>query len=286
MQIFNQLNCRRVDNQLNILEGITNNPLFFLITAVIVAVQFLLIFFGGKALNTVPLSRPQWGCSILMGACTLPVGAALRYVPDIGLRMLIPDWLRLRLEKRKKPDIISDFDHWDDGMLAIKDELSFTKKIRGGRLRGVHSTIQRTRDTLGSWSPRGFRSRDASPDGVSIPQRRSRSASETAVVAANIIAGIVAGCITGWGPNVTNQDIEAATPPVTTTRKRTSGVASVSGMSETSLGSRMRRRPMSRSGSIGSAISVPGVVAGAIAVASPSSEKSPAVGAVRHEKSS
>jgi len=247
MQIFNQLNCRRVDNRFNILEGITNNLVFFLITGLIVGVQCLLIFFGGKALNTTALSPTQWGCSIATGACTIPIGALIRCVPDHWIRWCIPK--RLRLRKSKKPEMISDFDHWDNGMLAIKDDLSFTGRIRFGKLRGLQSSLRNlryTREALASW---GAADSDAVLD--------------------------------------VDDDVEAARGSASpmSGRGRTSGMGSVSGMSESSITSRLRRRPMSRPNSIGSAISVPGVVAGAIAIASPGSDSISGEGTEGHEKS-
>jgi Ca2+-transporting ATPase len=96
MQIFNQLNSRRIDNQLKIFEGILHKGLFFIITSIIIGVQCLLIFFGGKALNTVQLSINQWGCSLLTGACTLPIGMATRLFPDAWIRRGIPQWFQKR----------------------------------------------------------------------------------------------------------------------------------------------------------------------------------------------
>jgi len=145
--------------------------------------------------------------------------------------------------------MISDFDHWDNGMLAIKSDLSFTGRIRFGKLRGLQSSLHNlwyTRKTLALW---GAADSEAIFD--------------------------------------VDDDVEAAkgsSSPMSG-RGRKSGVGSVSGMSESSITSRLRRRPMSRPNSIGSAISVPGVVAGAIAIASSGSDLISGKGTEGHEKS-
>lgn len=49
MQIFNSISCRKLeDTSMNPFDNVLNNPLFWLINAIELGVQYLLIFFGGK----------------------------------------------------------------------------------------------------------------------------------------------------------------------------------------------------------------------------------------------
>ncbi|KYK57660.1 P-type calcium ATPase [Drechmeria coniospora] len=83
MQFFNQHNCRRVDNKLDIwYQGVLRNPWFIGVQCLTLIGQFIIIFKGGEAFNTVPLSGAQWGWSVLFGILTLPLGALIRQVPD------------------------------------------------------------------------------------------------------------------------------------------------------------------------------------------------------------
>lgn len=77
MQLFNQLNCRRVRDERNILEGIAAQPLFLTIIAVEAVLQYFIVQYGGEAFNTVPLSGPQWAMCVGMGALGLVVRAGL-----------------------------------------------------------------------------------------------------------------------------------------------------------------------------------------------------------------
>lgn len=77
--------CRRSDNTLNVFTNFHRNPFFLLVQLGTIAGQILIIFKGGDAFQTAPLSGAQWGWSILLGAITLPLGAAIRCVPDAAL---------------------------------------------------------------------------------------------------------------------------------------------------------------------------------------------------------
>ncbi|KAK5651624.1 hypothetical protein OQA88_11799 [Cercophora sp. LCS_1] len=82
LQVFNQWNCRRPDNNLNFFTGVLRNPWFLLVQTVTIGGQIIIIFKGGDAFKTEPLTGAQWGWSIFFGSMTLPLGAAIRMVPD------------------------------------------------------------------------------------------------------------------------------------------------------------------------------------------------------------
>lgn len=124
MQFFNQHNCRRVDNKLDIwYQGVLRNPWFIGVQCLTLVGQFVIIFKGGEAFDTRPLSGAQWGWSMLFGALTIPLGALIRQVPDryvVYLFELCHDaWLsitgpfrhcisRLRGKKREKLEDASE----------------------------------------------------------------------------------------------------------------------------------------------------------------------------------
>ncbi|KAG5985467.1 hypothetical protein E4U55_000029 [Claviceps digitariae] len=83
MQFFNQHNCRRVDNKLDIwYQGVLRNPWFIGVQILTLVGQFVIIFRGGEAFDTVPLTGAQWGWSLLFGGLTIPLGALIRQIPD------------------------------------------------------------------------------------------------------------------------------------------------------------------------------------------------------------
>ncbi|KAL1837372.1 hypothetical protein VTJ49DRAFT_3954 [Mycothermus thermophilus] len=90
LQIFNELNNRRLDNRLNIFEGITRNYFFMIINLIMVGGQVLIIFVGGQAFKITPLNGKEWGLSIGLGAISLPWGALIRLFPDAWAAALVP----------------------------------------------------------------------------------------------------------------------------------------------------------------------------------------------------
>ncbi|KAH8725346.1 hypothetical protein GQ44DRAFT_826799 [Phaeosphaeriaceae sp. PMI808] len=84
MQIFNIFNNRRLDNKLNVLEGILRNFFFIGIVALIVGLQIMIIFVGGRAFQISPngLDGTQWAISIVTGFICIPWAVAIRYFPD------------------------------------------------------------------------------------------------------------------------------------------------------------------------------------------------------------
>ncbi|KAI7878578.1 PMCA-type calcium-translocating P-type ATPase [Lichtheimia hyalospora FSU 10163] len=81
MQVFNELNCRRIDDQLNILRGIAHDYLFLAIQAFVIIGQTLIIQYGGLAFKTVPLSMNQWICTVAIGSLSIPAGILIRLLP-------------------------------------------------------------------------------------------------------------------------------------------------------------------------------------------------------------
>ncbi|KLO88660.1 putative calcium P-type ATPase NCA-3 (Ca2+-transporting ATPase) [Fusarium fujikuroi] len=84
MQIFNELNCRRLDNKFNVFVGIHRNLFFILINAIMIGLQIGIIFIGGRVfdIDTDGLNGVQWAISILIAAFSLPWGVLVRIFPD------------------------------------------------------------------------------------------------------------------------------------------------------------------------------------------------------------
>lgn len=84
MQIFNELNCRRLDNKLNIFVGVHRNWFFIAINAIMIGLQIAIVFVGDKVFDIDPdgLDGLQWAISILVAAFSLPWGVVVRFFPD------------------------------------------------------------------------------------------------------------------------------------------------------------------------------------------------------------
>lgn len=81
MQVFNEINCRKLENDRNIFKGFFSNPLFLAIIGITIGVQFILVQFAGPAASTISLTWKQWLFSLGISFAVLPWGILVRFVP-------------------------------------------------------------------------------------------------------------------------------------------------------------------------------------------------------------
>jgi len=81
MQVFNEINSRKVDLQKNVFEGIFTNLIFVGIIVTTVIVQILIVQFGGQAIRCAPLNWIQWLYCVGIAYFSLPWGFILRLIP-------------------------------------------------------------------------------------------------------------------------------------------------------------------------------------------------------------
>ena len=99
LQISNQLNCRRIDNKLNVFAGLLRNYLFLSIFFLTIAGQIIIIFVGGSAFSVTRLNVVQWAVSLILGILSLPAGVILRLLPNKYLESLFGPLSRLSLRR-------------------------------------------------------------------------------------------------------------------------------------------------------------------------------------------
>jgi Ca2+-transporting ATPase len=216
LQIFNEINCRRLDNKLNVFTGIHRNPFFIAITLIMVGGQILIIFVGGKAFSVVPLTGEQWAMSIVLGLLSLPFGVVIRLIPNDVIKIFIP---RRILEPRRKATIIDEeniIDEWNPAIDDVRDDLMFIKKLRSKRRLGSlgnpkkairrllpsssrpESPVYQRRPSTAGGSDKGTPSPSPSPSPSG--SRRQRSRSNSALGAAAMVPALVATSMM-WSPS-------------------------------------------------------------------------------------
>jgi len=203
--------------RLNIFEGIHRNRWFIGIQLIIIAGQIMIIFVGGKAFSVTRIDGPQWGTSLVLGVLSLPVAVIIRLIPDEFIERLIPAfWLR---RKRGPQVFVSDEERrfeWNPALEEIRDQLSFLKTIRGGRLKQLKDKLahpetllprsrsgSRGQEDSGPATPNNGENGGASPPPATPESRsrnRARSRSNSAFGPATAMAGIIAGSVAGWSP--------------------------------------------------------------------------------------
>jgi len=122
MQVFNEINSRKVNKEFNVFAGIFTNWIFVGILIFTVGAQMLIVELGGVALSTVSLFKATewspyfWGWSVLLGALSLPVGMLLRFIP-----VPLEHW-----EVEEKPKAVTAFEeaHRTKGKRGDNDSMA------------------------------------------------------------------------------------------------------------------------------------------------------------------
>ncbi|KAL6301353.1 calcium-translocating P-type ATPase [Sparassis latifolia] len=132
-QIFNSMNCRRLDNRLNIFEGMLNNYYFMGITLLEIGVQILIVFVGGAAFSVTRISGRDWGISLALGVVSIPLGALLRFIPNAPVERFLKA-IRLMSNPEVLPTTRPDTE-WNSAIELVRDNLNTFSHVRGGRMR-------------------------------------------------------------------------------------------------------------------------------------------------------
>ncbi|XP_062456966.1 plasma membrane calcium-transporting ATPase 3-like [Rhea pennata] len=86
MQLFNEINARKIHGERNVFDGIFANPIFCSIVLGTFAIQIVIVQFGGKPFSCSPLSAEQWLWCLFVGVGELVWGQVMAWVPGGRLR--------------------------------------------------------------------------------------------------------------------------------------------------------------------------------------------------------
>ncbi|XP_074990869.1 plasma membrane calcium-transporting ATPase 3 [Calonectris borealis] len=86
MQLFNEINARKIHGERNVFDGVFANPIFCSIVLGTFAIQIVIVQFGGKPFSCSPLSAEQWLWCLFVGVGELVWGQVMAGVPGGRLR--------------------------------------------------------------------------------------------------------------------------------------------------------------------------------------------------------
>uniref|UniRef100_A0A8C1SNZ1 Calcium-transporting ATPase n=1 Tax=Cyprinus carpio TaxID=7962 RepID=A0A8C1SNZ1_CYPCA len=89
LQLFNEINARKIHGERNVFEGIFNNMIFCSIVFGSFVIQFLIVQFGGKPFSCVGLSVEQWLWCVFLGFGSLLWGQLISTIPTSRLKFLM-----------------------------------------------------------------------------------------------------------------------------------------------------------------------------------------------------
>uniref|UniRef100_A0A8C9WY89 Calcium-transporting ATPase n=1 Tax=Sander lucioperca TaxID=283035 RepID=A0A8C9WY89_SANLU len=88
MQLFNEINARKIHGERNVFEGIFNNLIFCSIVFGTFIIQFVIVQFGGKPFSCVALTIDQWLWCTFLGFGSLLWGQVISSIPTSRLKFL------------------------------------------------------------------------------------------------------------------------------------------------------------------------------------------------------
>ncbi|TTJ85389.1 Plasma membrane calcium-transporting ATPase 2 [Bagarius yarrelli] len=88
MQLFNEINARKIHGERNVFDGIFANPIFCSIVLGTFAIQIVIVQFGGKPFSCSPLNLEQWLWCLFVGVGELIWGQVIASVPTNQLTFL------------------------------------------------------------------------------------------------------------------------------------------------------------------------------------------------------
>lgn len=88
MQLFNEINARKIHGERNVFENILRNPIFCAVVVGTFAAQIVIVEFGGKPFSCSGLTLSQWFWCIFIGISELLWGQLICTVPTSRLKFL------------------------------------------------------------------------------------------------------------------------------------------------------------------------------------------------------
>ncbi|XP_016083352.1 plasma membrane calcium-transporting ATPase 3 isoform X6 [Ornithorhynchus anatinus] len=88
MQLFNEINARKIHGERNVFDGIFGNPIFCTIVLGTFGVQIVIVQFGGKPFSCSPLTTEQWLWCLFVGVGELVWGQVIATIPTSQLKCL------------------------------------------------------------------------------------------------------------------------------------------------------------------------------------------------------
>ncbi|KAI1293186.1 hypothetical protein EDD11_008498 [Mortierella claussenii] len=157
LQVFNELNCRRIDDSINVFKNLYNNKIFILVQLIVIGGQYVIVQFGGQAFKTVPLTLNQWLITLAIGSLSLPVGLVLRLLPS----SLIPEAVISHKSEAREPLVSTGRLRWEGATNQLVSQSNFFEAIRKGHTHSGHGQKNDGNDhTASLWKKYTSRSSD------------------------------------------------------------------------------------------------------------------------------
>ncbi|XP_066113868.1 plasma membrane calcium-transporting ATPase 1 isoform X2 [Saccopteryx bilineata] len=158
MQLFNEINARKIHGERNVFEGIFNNAIFCTIVLGTFVTQIIIVQFGGKSFSCSRLSIEQWLWSIFLGMGTLLWGQLISTIPTSRLKFLKEAGHGTQKEEIPEEELAEDveeIDHaerelrrgqilWFRGLNRIQTQIRVVNAFRSSLYEGLEKPESRS----------------------------------------------------------------------------------------------------------------------------------------------
>ncbi|XP_077070556.1 plasma membrane calcium-transporting ATPase 3b isoform X3 [Siphateles boraxobius] len=157
MQLFNEINARKIHGERNVFDGIFGNPIFCSIVLGTFGVQIVIVQFGGKPFSCAPLNMEQWLWCLFVGVGELLWGQVIATVPTSHLKCLKEAGQGRGADEMTEDELAEDeeeIDHaerelrrgqilWFRGLNRIQTQMRVVKAFRSSLYDGMEKPASR-----------------------------------------------------------------------------------------------------------------------------------------------
>ncbi|XP_039941692.1 plasma membrane calcium-transporting ATPase 4 isoform X1 [Hirundo rustica] len=120
MQLFNEINARKIHGERNVFEAIYRNPIFCTVVLGTFAAQIIIVEFGGKPFSCSGLTLSQWFWCIFIGVGELLWGQLICTVPTSHLKFLKEAGHGITKEEIPEEELPEDVDEIDHAEMELR----------------------------------------------------------------------------------------------------------------------------------------------------------------------
>ncbi|KFO55024.1 Plasma membrane calcium-transporting ATPase 4 [Corvus brachyrhynchos] len=158
MQLFNEINARKIHGERNVFEAIYRNPIFCTVVLGTFAAQIIIVEFGGKPFSCSGLTLSQWFWCIFIGVGELLWGQLICTVPTSHLKFLKEAGHGITKEEipeEELPEDVDEIDHaemelrrgqilWFRGLNRIQTQIKVVNAFRSSLYEGLEKPESRS----------------------------------------------------------------------------------------------------------------------------------------------
>ncbi|XP_053530202.1 plasma membrane calcium-transporting ATPase 4 isoform X4 [Ictalurus punctatus] len=120
MQLFNEINARKIHGERNVFEGIHRNPIFCSVVLGTFVLQIIIVQLGGKPFSCTALTLDQWLWCIFIGVGELLWGQFISAIPTHRLKFLMTVGHGSTKEEMQKEEQKEDVDEIDHAEMELR----------------------------------------------------------------------------------------------------------------------------------------------------------------------